>query len=569
MYSDKKNIQQLAALLYDAEIKHIVVCPGSRNAPLIQTLAATPHNHCYEVTDERSAGFFALGLIQEFQEPVAVCCTSGSALLNLAPAVAEAFYQPLPLLVISADRPQAWIGQMDGQTLPQPGVFNKLARKSVTLPEPVTKEDEWYSKRLINEALMALVKDGGGPVHINMPISEPLFNFTAATLPDEHIMTYVDMKREMPIMSGMVAEWIETKHPLIIIGQLPPDKKLQEYIATISKKHHAVVLHEHLSNCSQEETDGITHFDEILFSDNNRRKFVPDLVITIGGHIVSKRLKEFLRRCSSVYHWHFSASGEMSDLFQCLDILIKASPDEALKCFADDDMMPQKDIEDYRIRYWNNWQDAQKKVCERAATFTDYRFSDLLIVKTFLEAVPESSALQVANSSMVRNIQLFDLPKHCKVYCNRGINGIEGSLSTAVGYASVHKGLTFALTGDLSFFYDQNALWNNHLSPNLRVLLINNQGGQIFRHLPGLKTSEIREQYIAGAHATTAKGISEQSHCQYLCAHTIEELNEVLPAFISTHSTAPIILEVFTDSKVNEEVYKAWYNHLCNKEAVN
>ena len=178
MYSNKKNVLQLAALLREYGIDHVVVSPGSRIAPLTQTFSQHPAFKCFTVVDERSAAFFALGLIQKINRPVAVCCTSGTALLNFGSAVAEAFYQQLPLLVISADRPAAWIGQMDGQTLPQPGIFNTLVKKSVQLPEPVTEEDEWYCNRLINEALLELNHYGKGPVQINVPLSEPLFEFT-------------------------------------------------------------------------------------------------------------------------------------------------------------------------------------------------------------------------------------------------------------------------------------------------------------------------------------------------------------------------------------------------------
>ena len=179
MYSDKKNVLQLVALLRAHGVRRAVLCPGSRNVPLVQAFATCGGFECFSVTDERSAGFFAIGLALHVQAPVVVCCTSGSALLNLHPAVCEAFYRRVPLVVVSADRPAAWIGQMDGQTLPQPGVFGGLVRKAVNLPEVRTEEDEWYANRLVNEALLEVDHHGYGPVHINVPLSEPLFHFTA------------------------------------------------------------------------------------------------------------------------------------------------------------------------------------------------------------------------------------------------------------------------------------------------------------------------------------------------------------------------------------------------------
>ena len=189
MYSDKRSILQLAALLKAHKIRKIVLCPGSRNAAIVHTLANIEDFTCYSVTDERSAGFFAIGLSLQGGGPAAICCTSGSALLNLHPAVSEAFYQQIPLIIISADRPAAWIGQMDGQTLPQPNVFGNLVKMSVNLPEVNTDEDEWYCNRLINEAILETNHHGKGPVHINVPLSEPIYRFTAKTLPEARVIT--------------------------------------------------------------------------------------------------------------------------------------------------------------------------------------------------------------------------------------------------------------------------------------------------------------------------------------------------------------------------------------------
>ena len=189
MYSDKKNIQELVALLEAHKVRKIVLCPGSRNAPIVQTIVNHSYFSCTSVTDERSAAYIALGLALNGGEPVAVCCTSGTALLNMHPAVAEAYYQQVPLVVISADRPEAWIGQMDGQTIPQPNAFGKLVKSSVNLPEVRSDEDKWYCNRLVNEALLELYHHGRGPVHINVPISEPLFDFNTTELPSARVIT--------------------------------------------------------------------------------------------------------------------------------------------------------------------------------------------------------------------------------------------------------------------------------------------------------------------------------------------------------------------------------------------
>jgi len=319
MYSDKKNILQLVALLKAHGVTKIVLCPGSRNAPIIHTLVTHPDFTCYSMTDERSAGFFAIGLALHGGKPAAVCCTSGTALLNLHPAVAEAFYQQVPLVVISADRPAAWIGQMDGQTLPQPGVFQSLVKKSVNLPEIHTEEDEWYCNRLINEALLEVNHHGKGPVHINVPLAEPLFQFTTETLPEVRVMTrYQGLNVYDRDYNDLIERLNKYKKRMVIVGQM-------SLIYLFEKKYSKPLykqftwLTEHIGN---QTVPGIPikNFDAALYAmdEETQEKMVPELVITYGGHIVSKRLKKYLREHPPVEHWHVSADGSVTDLYGSL-----------------------------------------------------------------------------------------------------------------------------------------------------------------------------------------------------------------------------------------------------------
>ena len=215
MYSDKEQVNILTSLLVASGVRHAVVCPGSRNAPIVHNLNECPQMQCYPVTDERSAGFYALGMSQCLKQPVVVCVTSGTALLNLAPAVAEAYYQHAPLVVISADRPPQWIDQLDGQTLPQPDALGRFVRKAVSLPEPLNEEQRWYCNRLVNEALM--VKHG--PVHINVPITEPLFNFTVEKLPEERKIEFIAADIPGHVLSHVCRMFMQSKRPMLIAGQ--------------------------------------------------------------------------------------------------------------------------------------------------------------------------------------------------------------------------------------------------------------------------------------------------------------------------------------------------------------
>jgi 2-succinyl-5-enolpyruvyl-6-hydroxy-3-cyclohexene-1-carboxylate synthase len=556
MYSNKKNVLQLAALLLEYGIDHVVVSPGSRIAPITQTLSQHPAFKCFTVVDERSAAFFALGLIQKLQRPVAVCCTSGTALLNFGSAVAEAFYQQLPLLVVSADRPAAWIGQMDGQTLPQPGVFNTLVKKSVQLPEPITKEDEWHCNRLINEALLELAHHGNGPVQINVPLSEPLFEFTEKELPEVRTIRYSGGYPKFLDNSDYFRnQWAKSNKRMILVGQLPPDEKVRKVLEGVAKEWGCVILAEHTANVSS--CPIIDNFDQIIYALPTEKwdELAPDLLITFGGHLVSKRMKQFLRKHHPAQHWHLSADGSVPDLFQSLTDVIEM--DENF--FA----LLGSPTEQQTISYSLLWRNESDKLKNKSKEYTaTMPFSDLLVLKTLFPLLPEKSALQLGNSSTVRNAQLFDLNPEIPVFCNRGTSGIDGSMSTAVGFAAIHPALTFLVIGDLSFFYDVNGLWNKHINKNLRILLVNNGGGEIFHLLPGLNKAESLDEHISYRHNTGAKEWAMAMGFLYLSAENETELKENIITFVSNTSDKPILLETKTAMEINAEVFKAYYHNL-------
>lgn len=555
MYTDKKNILQLVALLEAHGITKVVLCPGSRNAPIVHTLSNHPGFTCYAVTDERSAGYFAIGLTLNGGKPAAICCTSGTALLNLHPAVAEAFYQNVPLVVISADRPAAWIGQMDGQTLPQPDVFRTLVKKSVNLPEIHTEEDEWYCNRLVNEALLETHHHGKGPVHINVPVSEPLFQFTVDKLPEVRVITrYQGLNVYDRDYNGLVERMNKYQKRMVIVGQM-------NLIYLFEKRHtkllyrHFAWLTEHIGN---QTIPGIPvkNFDAALYAvpEDKMEQMVPELLITYGGHIVSKRLKKFLRQHPPKEHWHVSPDGEVVDLYGSLTTVIEMDPFEFLEKIAS--------LLDNRVpgypRVWENY-------CNTIPE-PDFAYSEMSVVGALVKALPESCALHLANSSVVRYAQLYSIPSTIEVCCNRGTSGIEGSLSTAVGYAAASDKLNFIAIGDLSFFYDMNALWNVNVRPNLRILLLNNGGGEIFHTLPGLDMSGTSHKFIAAVHKTSAKGWAEERGFLYMKVEDGDELTEAMKIFTQPEEMEqPVLLEVFTNKNKDARMLKNYYYQIKEK----
>ena len=519
MIADNRQIQQLLALLLGHGITDVVVCPGSRNAPLVHSLGQVKGFACHPMTDERSAGFVALGMAQATHRPVAVCVTSGSALVNLHPAVTEAYYQQIPLIVISADRPKAWIGQMDGQTMPQEGVFGKMVRMSVSLPEIHTDTDEWHCNRLINEALLECRHHVDGPVHINVPVSEPLYEFHTEALPKVRRIKRVDGRRREAM--EQLFEKMNEKC-LIIIGQNAHSID-ENTLPTIHE--YAAILGESLSNLHLPNIV-VGNLDTICkhIIDKHDERFTPEVVITLGGHVVSKQLKLFLRSVKPQQHWHVDAEGKVVDLFQCLTHVVEMKTTDFIEELAN--YIRREGLYSIYPEMWEN-----EMRMKRNGTLSEVEE----VVGELIANLPEDSVVHLANSSAVRYAQKMPFHRTIRVCCNRGINGIEGSMSTAVGYAmACPQKENYLIIGDLSFFYDQNALWNTHLPANLHILLLNSGGGRIFDTLPVPNDKETREM-VCALHHTSARHACEQYGITYLTDVCIE-------TFI--HTQGPTLLEI-------------------------
>lgn len=562
MFSTKKNVLQTVAMLKAFDISHVIISPGSRNSPLSQSFVSDSFFKCHSIVDERSAGFYAIGLINKLLKPVALCCTSGSALLNYGPAVAEAFYQELPLVIISADRSPAWIGQMDGQTIPQIGVFNSLVKKSVQIPEINNDEELWYCNRLLNETLIECTNNGNGPVHINVPISEPLFDFSCTELPTVRKINNFSAIKGNPDESKMIQLeqiWKKSNKRMILIGQgCPGNYELLKLSEQLCSKNECIVLSEHLGNIGFSGLIG--NFDALIstFNEKEYSEFAPDLLITIGGHIVSKRIRKLIRKHAPENHWHFSESGKIPDTFKSLTHLLDATPASLLENIIN----RIGNVDSSKNEYVLQWTKKSEILPEPG---NDLPFSDVRVTGKFLRLLPAKSTLMVGNSSSVRNIQLFPLDKSINVFCNRGTNGIEGSVSTAIGYSTIHNGQTYLLVGDLSFFYDINSIWNGNTPDNLHILLINNGGGGIFHLLPGLEKADSMDKFVSASHSISAENWVKASGLDYLKADSDLTYDSALLDFIKTDRKKPVVLEVFTDFQSNRKASDTYYSNIKNK----
>ena len=553
MYSNKENVNILTSLLLEYGVSDAVVCPGSRNAPIVHNLSVCEAIRCRPVTDERSAAFYALGLAIATRRPTVVCVTSGSALLNVMPAVAEAAYQHVPLVVISADRPQQWIDQLDGQTIPQSDALGRFVRKAVQLPEPHNDEERWLCRRLVNEAMHLATCRQGAPVHINVPISEPLFEFNIEQLPQlsrfNNIRRAVIKDASMDIPDAFYA----ATRPMIVIGQLAHGTISHETIRSLSEKY--VVMSEPLSNPSYMTI----HFDEAIryiVSDNSsinddeddKTAYYPDYVIYVGDTLVSKPARRFLRNAKAPSCLITPDAADIHDPLMTLTDIVECDTDSINALLASLCDAPDTDE---RCRFHDRWQSFLDAYAAHADAYAP-EYSQMATVKYFEEQLADLDidiCVHYANSSAVRLACIY--AQHY-VWCNRGVNGIEGSLSTAAGFSLATHDMTVCVIGDLSFFYDQNALWNSNLRGNLRIILLNNRGGGIFRQLPGLSDSPAADDLVMASHENTAQGICTQNDIGYMSAKNMDEMQIGIVTLLTRESERPMLLEVFTDS--NDDV---------------
>ena len=560
MYSNKENVNILTSLLLEYGVSDAVVCPGSRNAPIVHNLSVCEAIRCRPVTDERSAAFYALGLAIATKRPTVVCVTSGSALLNAMPAVAEAAYQHVPLVVISADRPQQWIDQLDGQTIPQSDALGRFVRKAVQLPEPHNDEERWLCRRLVNEAMHLATCRLGAPVHINVPISEPLFEFNIEQLPQLSRFNNIKRAATKDASMDIPDAFHKAKRPMIVIGQLAHGTISHETIRSLSEKY--VVMSEPLSNPSYMTI----HFDEAIryiVSDNSsinddeddKTAYYPDYVIYIGDTLVSKPARRFLRNAKAPSCLITPDAAYIHDPLMTLTDIVECDTDSINALLASLCDAPDTDE---RCRFHDRWQSFLDAYAAHADAYAP-EYSQMATVKYFEEQLADLDidiCVHYANSSAVRLACIY--AQHY-IWCNRGVNGIEGSLSTAAGFSLATHDMTVCVIGDLSFFYDQNALWNSNLRGNLRIILLNNRGGGIFRQLSGLSDSPAADDLVMASHENTAQGICTQNDIGYLSAKNMDEMQIGIVTLLTRESERPMLLEVFTDSNDDVKVLEKYF----------
>jgi 2-succinyl-5-enolpyruvyl-6-hydroxy-3-cyclohexene-1-carboxylate synthase len=550
-FPKNKLAQLVIASCAANNIEHVVISPGSRNAPL--TIGFSNHHKIktYSVVDERSAAFFALGMAQQMQKPVAIVCTSGSALLNYYPAIAEAFYSNIPLVIISADRPQHLINIGDGQTINQENVFENHILQAISLVEELNVENSILE--MLNETIKTAIIEKG-PVHINVPFGEPLYETVDELLVlEKEINDFEEIPLNVDDLQKYANIWNASTKKMVLVGSEYPSELLQIQLDYLTKDPSVLVLIENTANVSNPKF--INSIDKLIFplEEAELEQFQPEILISLGGMIVSKKIKQHLRKYQPKFHWHVDEKRAF-DTFFCLNHHFKISP----QLFFSQFFFLTKAKESNYQQFWLTKKMIRLK--KHQEFIENCAFSDLKVFNLLLNSIPKNSQLQLSNSAVIRYSQLFDIDKTLRVFCNRGTSGIDGSTSTAVGAANISKENTVFITGDISFFYDSNALWNNYIPSNFRIIIVNNGGGGIFRFIPGPKESNVLD-YFETPHQLTAEYLCKMYKFEYSTAKNENELIEELSNFYDG-SNSPKLLEIFTPRAENDKILKAYFKNL-------
>ncbi|MDG3581969.1 MULTISPECIES: 2-succinyl-5-enolpyruvyl-6-hydroxy-3-cyclohexene-1-carboxylate synthase [Galbibacter] len=585
-YSSIPLAQTVSALCKAKGIEHIIISPGSRNAPLTISFTEDPYFKTYSIVDERSAAFFALGIAQQLKKPTAVLCTSGSALLNYYPAISEAFYSDIPLVVLSADRPSYKIDIGDGQTIRQDNVYERHILYSANLKQDLREEDMAISGDGKNKPLMeaqigpvklqqAIQKENeeeinkalniafeeSGPVHLNIPFEEPLYHKTGTqfVFPENNMPKIKREKLSAEVLNPYVDIWNKAQRKMILVGVNAPDCVEKVFLEQLAQDPSVLVFTEttsnlHHSNFFPNIDKIIAPIEKLENAHEFFRELQPEVLLTFGGMVVSKKIKAFLRKYRPKHHWHIDAK-KAYNTYYCLERHFKTTPNLFFQDFL-------KEVTPVKSDFQTKWLKIKAKRSNAHKEYiTQIPFSDFKVYERVLKTIPENYQLQLSNSSTIRYAQLFQLHEKLQVFCNRGTSGIDGSSSTAVGAASATNNPTILITGDLSFFYDSNALWNNYIRPDFRIIVINNGGGGIFRILPGDKNSENFDNYFETTHNLNAKGLCSTYGFEYKSVDCETDLESSIK-HLYKKSSKPCLLEIFTPRKMNDEILLNYFTFL-------
>lgn len=545
MYTELKSYQIIIALLKEYGIKHCVLSAGSRNVPFVHSIEEDPYFKCYSVVDERSAGYFALGLAQELNEPVVISCTSSTATCNYWPPVAEAYYQGVPIVVLTSDRDPQMLGQWEDQMIDQVGMYDRHVRKSVNLPIINNSDDELYCQRLMNEALLELNHHGTGPVHINVPMKSYNNSFNVKKLPNVTKIDRICIEDSEDKWLSKIEKLKNAQRILVTCGQNSyVSDELKKSIKEFFNSFNSAISVEYMSNIEFEEGLNLNiGMDSRYVTPKKVKELLPDIVISFGGNIFSGIKEEFRKFKGSFEHWLIQEDGRVVDMYKSLTTIFECTPEYFFNYFVTRSHQSKNNKEYYDLL----------KGYVDSVEFPEFPYSHVYAIKEVVEKIPTDSILHLSINNSIRIANFFKLNPNIKTYANIGTHGIDGCLSSFLGQAAASNKESFLVIGDLAFFYDMNAMRLRHINNNVHILMINNEGGSEF-YFNRMWKNDASDLHTTARHHTKAEGWVRQNNFRYLSAYDKESLEKALKEFMRTDLDKPVFLEVFTEMKNDSKV---------------
>jgi len=552
--SNKISVQNIVEFCQKQGVKDIVISPGSRNAPFIISFTNNPYFKCYSIVDERSAAYFALGLAQQKNKPVAVVSTSGTATLNYAPALAEAYFQGIPLLVITADRQENGLEIGDGQSINQQNLYQNYCDNNYNLIED-EKDPKGLNSAIIQEAFYGLIEQNK-TVHLNVQLSEPLYE-TKEVNPIENCIKHDEFETFQTVSKKseeLISSWNSYSSKLILVSQNQYGDLQAGLEKLIESDKNTVVITETTGDIVSDNFNSCIDRTIELIDKETPEGFIPDLIVTIGHSVISKKVKQLFRTHKPKQHWSFSKVRN-ENLFD-MESFEKRTEEVEFLALISSKGIDNRDKGNFK----SNWDSIQKKSIEKHNSFlASTPFSDLKAFEFLMKNIP-SCNLQMGNSSVVRYIQLFEQREDVIYSGNRGVSGIEGCTSTAIG-ACVETKNSILISGDISFFYDSNAFWNNHVPANFKVIVINNGEGNIFKILPHPSKHEKSLPFFTTPNKTSIKKFCDLYNLNFYKVVSQAELAETFNKF-TDNNTGPSVLEINTSQEDNDTILKEYFTYL-------
>ena len=559
-YSVEENVQLLVAHLKAHNIKKVIASPGTQHMAFLGSIQFDGSFEIYSCVDERSAAYMAVGMAAECGEPVIICCTGATASRNYLPALTEAYYRKLPVIAVTGTHEQYTIGHLVAQQIDRNRVPNDVVVHSELIERINEDGQRWDVEIKINRALRMLKRNGGGPIHLNLETRNNI-DFNVKSLPTPRIIEFVDKYSELPKLEGGPIAIFCGSHNVW-------SRELTESVDSFCSKYNAVVLCDHTSNYN-----GKYRVEAQMLGSQDEHKFALayniGTLVRIGEITGAYEVNGFLVKAKQT--WRVSEDGAPRDTYKNLTKVFDMSELEFFRLYA-----LEKNVPEGSDSYLQNCLDEYNLIYNSIPE--DIPFSNIWVAKTLCNKIPKGSIMHFSILNSLRSWNYFKLPEGVTGYCNVGGFGIDGPLSTLVGASLCHpEKLYIGVMGDLSFFYDMNALGNRHVGNNVRILMINNGRGQEFRNYinPAYKWGESADEYVAAARHFGNKSndlmrhMAEDLGYEYMCASTKEEVLKVADRFLTQEEVSkPMFFEVFTDTDLEGQALYMLKHSVSDKTQV-